>query len=72
MCMSKRSSTPKPPPPPAPAAPAPTEIENAVESSAEQQKKKRKGTRQLRRGNSGVQIGSTENTTTGTGLTINK
>ena len=57
MCMK----TPKPPPvpaPPPPAAPAPEEIENAVDSTAEQQKKRRKGKKQLNRSSSGLQIGS--------------
>lgn len=57
MCMK----TPKAPKPPAPApAPnqAPEEIENAVDSTAEQQKKRRKGKKQLRRNASGLQIGS--------------
>ncbi len=43
-------------PPPAPAAnQAPEEIENAVDSNAEQRKKKRTGSKQLRRGASGIQ-----------------
>lgn len=68
MCMSK-PSIPKPPaPPPAPNQ-APDEIENAVDSNAEIRKKKRKGTKQLRRGNSGVQAAESAS---GAGLTINK
>ena len=68
MCMSK-PDIPKPPAPaPAPLQ-APDEIENAVDSNAEIRKKKRKGTKQLRRGSSGVQ--STESAS-GAGLTINK
>lgn len=54
MCMSKPDIP--DPIPPAPAAnQAPEEIENAVDSNAEQRKKKRTGTKQLRRGASGVQ-----------------
>ncbi len=68
MCMSK-PDIPKPPPPaPAPNQ-APEEIANAVDSNAEMRKKKRKGTKQLRRGSSGTQIAQAAS---GTGLTINK
>jgi len=68
MCMSK-PSIPKPPaPPPAPNQ-APDEIENAVDSNAELRKKKRKGSKQLRRGNSGVQASGSA---AGKGITINK
>lgn len=68
MCMSK-PDIPKPPSPaPAPNQ-APEEIENAVDSNAEIRKKKRKGTKQLRRGSSGVQAAESAS---GAGLTINK
>jgi len=60
MCM-KTPKAPKPPAPPPPAAQAPDEIENAVDSNAEQQKKRRKGKKQLRRNTSGLQIGSVAN-----------
>lgn len=78
MCIpkSKKSPTPAPAPAPAPPAPAPTEIENAVDSNSDQQKKKRRGTKQLRRGNSrgntGVQVGSSTGGNNTSGLTINK
>jgi hypothetical protein len=65
-------SKPDIPKPPAPApAPnqAPEEIENAVDSTAEMRKKKRKGSKQLRRGSSGVQASGGA---AGQGLTINK
>jgi len=66
MCMSS-PDIPKPPPtPPAPNL-APDEIANAVDSNAEMRKKKRKGSKQLRRGSSGVQAGGVA----GSGLTIN-
>tara|TARA_B100000768_G_C10949872_1_gene237221 strand:- start:326 stop:523 length:198 start_codon:yes stop_codon:yes gene_type:complete len=58
---------PKPPPPPPAPNQAPDEIENAIDSNAEIRKKKRKGTKQLRRGISGVQAGGAK----GSGLTIN-
>ena len=64
-------STPKAPKPPAPAPTpnqAPDEIENAVDSTATQMKKKRLGKKKLRRG-SGVQVASSSK---GSGLTINK
>ena len=57
MCL-KTPAAPKPPAPPPPAAQAPDEIENAVDSNAEQQKKRRKGKKQLRRNASGLQIGA--------------
>ena len=68
MCMSK-PDIPKPPPPPPAANQAPDEIENAVDSNAEQRKKKRKGSKQLSRGSSGVQ---SSGGTAGQGLTINQ
>lgn len=68
MCMSK-PDIPKPPAPaPAPNQ-APDEIENAVDSNAEMRKKKRTGSKQLRRGSSGVQAAGSS---AGAGLTINK
>lgn len=72
MCRPKTPKTPKPAPAPAPPAPTPTEIENAVDSNSEQQKKKRRGTKQLRRGNTGVQVGSSTGGNNTSGLTINK
>ena len=74
MCMStpKAPKTPEPPAPPPPAAVAPKEIENAVDSTAEQRKKKRSGSKQLRRGSTGVQAGGKESASTGSGLTIKK
>ena len=71
MCMSTPKA-PKPPAPPPPPNAAPDEIENAVDSNAEQRKKKRTGAKQLRRGSTGVQTGGTETTSTGSGLTINQ
>lgn len=68
MCLP---STPKAPKPPAPAPrpnQAPDEIENAVDSTAEQRKKKRMGKKKLRRG-AGMQVASSSQ---GSGLTINK
>ncbi len=61
MCLKTPEAPKMPKPiaaPPAPEA-APEEIDNAVDSNAEQQKKKRRGKKQLRRGASGLQIGST-------------
>lgn len=69
MCMPKAPKTPKPPAPPPPPNAAPDEIANAVDSNAEQRKKKRRGSKQLRRGSSGVQSSGTE---AGSGLTIKK
>lgn len=68
MCLPK---TPKAPPPTkAPPAPnqAPDEIENAVDSNANQLTKKRQGKKKLRR-NAGVQVASSSQ---GSGLKINK
>lgn len=68
MCMSS-PDIPSPPPPPPMANQAPDEIANAVDSNAEQRKKKRKGSKQLSRGSSGVQSAASS---AGAGLTINK
>lgn len=67
MCIPK-PDIPKPPPPPPAPNQAPDEIENAVDSNAEIRKKKRKGSKQLRRGSSGVQASGGA---AGQGLTIN-
>ncbi len=68
MCLPKTPKAPKPPaPPPAPNQ-APDEIANAVDSNAEQQKKKRSGKKKLRRG-TGVQVAASSQ---GSGLKINK
>ena len=56
MCMSKPDIPDTPPPAPA-ANQAPEEIANAVDSNASRRKKRRSGTKQLRRGVSGVQAG---------------
>ena len=68
MCGGGSSPSPAPPPP----APnrAPEEIESAVDSNAEQRKKKSKGSKQLNRDSSAAQT-NTESSG-GTGLTINK
>tara|TARA_Y100000996_G_C22533053_1_gene647244 strand:- start:1448 stop:1666 length:219 start_codon:yes stop_codon:yes gene_type:complete len=72
MCGGGGSTPPTPPPPPAPNR-APDEIENAVDSPAETQKKKRKGSKQLRRGNRKVATATTYTESAGgTGLTIKK
>lgn len=68
MCMSK-PDVPKPAAMAPPPNPAPEEIANAVDSNAEMRKKKRKGTKQLRRGGSGVQ---SSGSAAGQSLTINK
>ena len=68
MCMSK-PDIPKPPPEAPAANQAPDEIVNAVDSTAEERKKKRKGSKQLSRGNSGVQ---SSGGAAGQGLTINQ
>lgn len=67
--MCGGGSTPTPPPPPPAPNRAPEEIENAVDSPAEGQKKKRRGSKQLRRGKA---TAAQTNTTSagGTGLTI--
>lgn len=67
MCMSS-PDIPSPPPAPPKANQAPDEIANAVDSNAERRKKKRKGSKQLSRGNSGVQASGVS---AGQGLTIN-
>ena len=70
MCLPKTPKvvTPKPAPPP-PEKP-PEMLEDAVDSTASQLKKKKRGAKgQLGRGNSGVQVASS---TGGSGLTINK
>jgi len=67
MCMPKAPKTPKPPAPPPTPNEAPDAIENSVDSNAEQRKKKRSGSKQLRRGSSGTQ---TSGASSGTGLTI--
>ena len=71
MCMSSSAPAPKPTvAPPPPPEKAPSELENAVDSNANQLQKKRKGAKgRLGRGISGAQV---KGQASGAGLKIGK